>query len=218
MLYRLTLNRVRKINILGIFGVGTICICVATICFAQPASKHPGKCPGPLWLAIWSTVESAIGRCLIILPPNTADPVSAVVVGCLPTFGLLLPPIRSTSDPPYFHHGNNKKHSRSLSGTLESTLRDHSVDLRSSTSRVALGRLDSCNHGHGYMVTANDSKDRITWPFPGVMVTNTFEVRPQYQPFYAQSTEQDVQVDEPTLDALPPVTLPPQPSHQQGIP
>ncbi|KAL8812128.1 MAG: hypothetical protein Q9200_001272 [Gallowayella weberi] len=80
ILHMLQLGRIRKISIMAIFGVGMICIVTSIIRVTQIHSKSRSKQPSPSWLIVWAIVEASV----------------AVVVACLPTFGLLLP-ARKTS-------------------------------------------------------------------------------------------------------------------------
>lgn len=52
----------RKISIVALFCLGWICIAASTIRVTQLA--RPGAQPTVPWLAVWGTVESAIGKSL----------------------------------------------------------------------------------------------------------------------------------------------------------
>ncbi|KAL8806231.1 MAG: hypothetical protein Q9182_001506 [Xanthomendoza sp. 2 TL-2023] len=86
ILWNLQLNLIRKISIMAIFGVGMVCIVTSTIRVAQIHSKSGLRQPSPSWLIVWAIVEASV----------------AVVVACLPTFGLLFPAQKTSyrhSDP-----------------------------------------------------------------------------------------------------------------------
>lgn len=165
---------------MAIFGVAAIAICVATICVARMALESPNYRLSPSWLAVWGIVESAVGGCPGcpgLLSPrlkNASDLSSAVVVGCLPTFGLLLPPLKSTNHPKY--GSRTKKSFPDLSAISTSTLRDHTYNMQPYPSKSQMRRLTSESQTRVYMISANGSGDRIDRSSPGVMVTNTFEV------------------------------------------
>ncbi|KAF7504316.1 hypothetical protein GJ744_002505 [Endocarpon pusillum] len=143
-------------------------------------------------MAIWLIVESTFDIFPSIFSNRTVpDPVSAVVVGCLPTFSLLLPPVKYTSQPKY--DSVTKNPSGGHSTVSSSMTRDNALELWSHPSKFAMRRLTSHNKTSFYVAFANESKAQSNpvSPASGVMVTNTFEV------------------DEPTLSDFPPATLAP---------
>ena len=161
---------------MGILGVATICICVASVCVAKMASTTGHNQPSPTWMAIWLIVESTFGIFPSIFSNRTVpDPVSAVVVGCLPTFGLLLPPVKYMSQPKY--DSVTKNPSGGHSTVSGSTARDNTPELWSHPFELAMRRLTS-DKTRFYVASVNGSKARINGvsPASGVMVSNTFEV------------------------------------------
>ncbi|KAL8919906.1 MAG: hypothetical protein Q9172_004754 [Xanthocarpia lactea] len=81
ILWNLQLNRIRKLSIMAIFGVGIVCIITSIVRVANLHSKAQSSQPSPSWLILWAVVEASI----------------AVVVACMPTFGLLLPPAKTSA-------------------------------------------------------------------------------------------------------------------------
>ncbi|KAI4271822.1 MAG: hypothetical protein L6R38_006767 [Xanthoria sp. 2 TBL-2021] len=61
ILWNLRLNRVRKLSIMAIFGVGIVCIITSIIRVANIHSKAQSSQPAPSWLMLWAVVEAAIG-------------------------------------------------------------------------------------------------------------------------------------------------------------
>ncbi len=177
LLSRLRLNLVRKCCVMGIFCVAAICICVATVCVAKMASTTGSNQPSPTWMAIWLIVESAFGKFPSIFSDKAVPDIgSAVVVGCLPTMGLLLPPVKYTSQPKYASAMKHPPGGRNTGSS--STTRDDALGLWSHPFKFVMKRLTTGNETKFYMVPANESKAEINHvsPASGVMVTNTFEV------------------------------------------
>ena len=62
ILWRLRLSLIRKICIMAVFGVGTICIITSTIRVIQIQSDSKSKQPSPSWLMVWAQVEAGVGK------------------------------------------------------------------------------------------------------------------------------------------------------------
>ena len=62
ILWNLRLDRVRKLSIMAIFGVGIVCIVTSTIRVANIHSRTQGSQPAPSWLMLWAVIEAAIGK------------------------------------------------------------------------------------------------------------------------------------------------------------
>ncbi len=162
---------------MGVFSVAAICICVATVCVVKMATTTGNDQPSPTWMAIWLIVESAFGK-FPSISSNSSEPdiVSAVVVGCLPTMGLLLPPVKYTIQPRY--GSDMKRPPEGHSNGSSSTAQDDALGSWSKPFRFVMKRFTADNKARFYMVSAEESKahiDRVS-PAPGVRVTNTFEV------------------------------------------
>ncbi|KAL8708933.1 MAG: hypothetical protein Q9220_006265 [cf. Caloplaca sp. 1 TL-2023] len=145
LLWNLQLNLIRKISLMAIFGVGIICLVTSTIRVVQIQSKSNSKQPSPSWLEVWAIIEAAI----------------AVVVACLPTFGLLLPPSKSKV------YGYSGSGSGLKSGPRERSQRDDII-LRNRSSQ----------HGYGTpVIEGATSTERLKMGSPdGVLVTTTVNV------------------------------------------
>ncbi|ERF69720.1 hypothetical protein EPUS_09207 [Endocarpon pusillum Z07020] len=194
VLPRLMPHLARKLCSTGIFGMATICICVASVCGAKMASTTSGhNQPSPPGMAIWLIVESTFGIFPSMFSNSTVPgPVSAVVVGFLPTLGLLLPPVKYTSQP-------------------NSTTRDNALALWTHPFKSAVRRLTSDNKTRLYVASANESKAQINGvsPASGVMATDTFEVSTASRDVFLLNRDWICQVDEPSLSTLSPATLAP---------
>ncbi|KAL8695599.1 MAG: hypothetical protein Q9224_003310 [Gallowayella concinna] len=130
ILWNLQLNLIRKISIMAIFGVGLVCIITSIIRVAQIHSKAQSKQPSPSWLIVWAIIEASI----------------AVVVACLPTFGLLLP-TRKTSAA----YGYPNSHAQSKIGHRD-RMQKEGIILRSRCSQ----------HGFpGPIIEGNASRERL---------------------------------------------------------
>ena len=81
VLWNLQMTKAKKYSVMAVFAVGSLCIVTATIRVASITAATGAGMPSPSWLMTWAMVETAI----------------AVIVACLPTFGLLLPEIRATT-------------------------------------------------------------------------------------------------------------------------
>ncbi len=65
ILWNLQLNRIRKLSIMAIFGVGIVCIITSIVRVANLHSKAQSSQPAPSWLILWAVVEASIGkRCI----------------------------------------------------------------------------------------------------------------------------------------------------------
>lgn len=163
---------------MAIFGVAAIGICVATICVARMAieSRRAGGL-NLAWMGLWGVVESTVGECRWDFPiKNAPDSVSAVIVGCLPTFGLLLPPVASTSQPRY--GSRTKKCFQDFDEASAPTSRENAYHMQPYQAKNPMKRFASDSQTRVCMVSADESGERLEPPTPGVMVTNTFEVCP----------------------------------------
>ncbi|KAL8865371.1 MAG: hypothetical protein Q9198_009352 [Flavoplaca austrocitrina] len=60
ILWNLRLDRVRKLSIMAIFGVGIVCIVISTIRVANIHSRTQASQPAPSWLMLWAVIEAAI--------------------------------------------------------------------------------------------------------------------------------------------------------------
>ncbi|KAL8950597.1 MAG: hypothetical protein Q9222_003377 [Ikaeria aurantiellina] len=145
LLWNLQLNLIRKISLMAIFGVGIICLVTSTIRIVQIQSKSNSKQPSPSWLEVWAIIEAAI----------------AVVVACLPTFGLLLPPSKSKV------YGYSGSGSQLRSGPRDRLQREDII-LRNRSSQ----------HGYGDpIIEGATSRERLKMSSPdGVLVTTTVNV------------------------------------------
>ncbi|KAL8724990.1 MAG: hypothetical protein Q9166_007639 [cf. Caloplaca sp. 2 TL-2023] len=150
VLWNLKLDTVRKLSIMAIFGVGIICIITSIIRVAQIHSKAKAKQPSPSWLIVWAVIEASI----------------AVVVACLPTFGLLFPSRKTSAGYDYANTNSQSK-----------------VGHRERTHKEAI-MLRSRNSQHGYqgpIIEGNASKERLkateaNFSHNAVLVTTTLNV------------------------------------------
>jgi hypothetical protein len=62
ILTRVRLNKVRKYSIMAIFGVGSICIIVGSVCYSKLRKSTGSRNNSASWLLVWSVVESSIGN------------------------------------------------------------------------------------------------------------------------------------------------------------
>ncbi|KAL8822429.1 MAG: hypothetical protein Q9191_006835 [Dirinaria sp. TL-2023a] len=130
---------------MAVFGVGTICIVTSIVRVAQIRSKSGSKQPSPSWLELWAMVEAAV----------------AVVVACLPSFGLLLPSVKPS------RAGYSSSFSQSKSGHRHKLERE-GIALRSRSSHHGL---------HEPVIEGNASRERLkTCSRSGVLVTTTLNV------------------------------------------
>lgn len=144
-LWKLKMSPLRKYSIMAIFGVGTICIVTSIVRVAQIRSKSGSKQPSPSWLELWAMVEAAV----------------AVVVACLPSFGLLLPSVKPS------RAGYSSSFSQSKSGHRHKLERE-GIALRSRSSHHGL---------HEPVIEGNASRERLkTCSRSGVLVTTTLNV------------------------------------------
>ncbi|KAI4233166.1 MAG: hypothetical protein L6R40_007168 [Gallowayella cf. fulva] len=157
ILWNLKLSLVRKISIMAIFGVGVVCILTSIIRVSQISSRAKSRQPSPSWLIVWAIVEAAI----------------AVVVACLPTFGLLLP--AQTPDAGY-GYGYSITQSQSKTGHRERMQRE-GIKLRSRQSGQAFQGFQRP------IIEGNASRERLKAnegafvPYNGVLVTTTFNLQ-----------------------------------------
>ncbi|KAL8846136.1 MAG: hypothetical protein Q9221_008753 [Calogaya cf. arnoldii] len=60
ILWSLRLNRVRKLSLMAVFGVGIVCIITSIIRVANIHSRAQSSQPSPSWLMLWAVIEAAI--------------------------------------------------------------------------------------------------------------------------------------------------------------
>ncbi|KAJ6094948.1 hypothetical protein N7467_002461 [Penicillium canescens] len=69
LIWNLKMKPKQKMSIGGLFCFGWICIIVSTIRVVQLEAVN--GVPGPSWLAMWATIEAAIGKASVDLRPVT---------------------------------------------------------------------------------------------------------------------------------------------------
>ncbi|KAL8991929.1 MAG: hypothetical protein Q9169_007521, partial [Polycauliona sp. 2 TL-2023] len=149
ILWNLQLNRTRKISIMAIFGVGIVCIITSIIRVANIHSRAQSSQPAPSWLMLWAVIEAAV----------------AVVVACMPTFGLLLPSPKNSTQ------GGFQSSTRCKIGYRE-RMQSNGIQLQSRASQ----------HGfQGAVIEGNASKERLKmmeehFSHNGVLVTTTLNI------------------------------------------
>ena len=62
ILWNLRLNRIRKLSIMAILGVGIVCIFTSIIRVANIHSRTQASQPAPSWLVLWAVIEADIGK------------------------------------------------------------------------------------------------------------------------------------------------------------
>ncbi|KAL8672242.1 MAG: hypothetical protein Q9168_003289 [Polycauliona sp. 1 TL-2023] len=135
---------------MAIFGVGIVCIITSVIRVANIQSQARSSQPAPSWLILWAVIEAAI----------------AVVVACLPTFGLLFPSQkpgatgRFPSSTPHSKIGHRER------------MQGDGIPLQSRGSQ----------HGfQGAVIEGNASRERLKsmdghFTHNGVLVTTTLNI------------------------------------------
>lgn len=90
--------RRKKIGMIMLFSSGVACIFIATLRAAQiTANTIRTKDPvDGTWLALWGIVESAIGTFRCSYSKTIADS-AAVIVGCCPSFAVLMHAVKRRS-------------------------------------------------------------------------------------------------------------------------
>ncbi|KAI4223306.1 MAG: hypothetical protein L6R36_005510 [Xanthoria steineri] len=145
ILWSLRLSRVRKVSIMAVFGVGIICIITSIVRVTNIHKRAHASQPAPSWLILWAVIEAAI----------------AVVVACMPTFGLLLP--SQTTDPanglpsstPHLKIGHRERMQKN-GMVLQSRGSQHGFQgpiIEGNASREKLKSMDANFSPNGVLVT-----------------------------------------------------------------
>lgn len=102
ILWGIQMEILRKLSIIGVFTVGAIGMCASLIRVVELRQNARGGRPSGSWLAVWAMVEAGIGKLLLHKTSMYQQPITltqrallAVMVACLPTFGLLMAPSAS---------------------------------------------------------------------------------------------------------------------------
>jgi hypothetical protein len=67
LIWNLQIKLRQKLSIGGLFCFGWVCIIISTIRVVQLGNTEDGT-PAPSWLALWGTIEAAIGTLISPFP------------------------------------------------------------------------------------------------------------------------------------------------------
>lgn len=151
LVWNLQVPQGQRIAIIALFGSGFVCIAFATLRVVQIGRQAGDKHnPNPVWLALWSVIETSI----------------AVCIGCCPAFAVLYRATRRTNVS--YDAQGYRKHDTSRSGA--SRLRPDVIKMNT----VTIGK----GHAQGsrrslYWDDTRSSQEALATDNRGIMVTTT---------------------------------------------
>jgi hypothetical protein len=172
--WNLKMVRNKKIAIRVLFASGVVCIMFAALRVAQVAinAAKPGAGNQPLdptWLAIWGMVECSIGR-FSLFPDlhDDADKWEAIIIGCCPSFAVLVNTFRS--EVAYDSQGY-RKYSRSFKA--QSGSKPIQLRIRERNHQIGLDTTDL------HWADAHSSQEQLRTTHDGILVSETIKVESQ---------------------------------------
>lgn len=151
VVWNLQVPRCQKIAIIALFASGSLCIAFATLRVIQIARQSKGTIdPNPVWLALWSAIETCV----------------AVCIGCCPTYACVWKSAR-TQRVSYDTHGYQRYAPSHSDGDQ---LRPDVMELNKvtvGTGRVRMSKKDPC------WDDTRSSQEILAAEDNGIMVTTT---------------------------------------------
>jgi hypothetical protein len=172
--WNLKMVRNKKIAIRLLFASGVVCIMFAILRVAQVAinAAKPEAHAQPLdptWLAIWGMVECSIGRFSLFLDLyDDADKWEAIIIGCCPSFAVLVNAFRS--EVAYDSQGY-RKYSRSFKA--QSGSKPIQLRIRERNHQIGLDTTDL------HWADAHSSQEQLRTTHDGILVSETIKVESQ---------------------------------------
>lgn len=153
VVWNLQVSRCQRIAIIALFASGSLCIAFATLRVIQIARQSRGTIdPNPVWLALWSAIETCV----------------AVCIGCCPTYACVWRTARAQRIS--YDARGYRRHTPSHSDSDQ--LRPDVMEMNTVT--VGTGRKRMSKKDHCWDDTRS-SQEFLAGKDKGIMVTTTLQ-------------------------------------------
>ena len=151
LVWNLQVPRGQKIAIIALFASGFVCIAFATLRVVQIGRQTgDSRTPNPIWLALWTVIETSIAIC----------------IGCCPAFAVLYRAARHTHVSYDTYSYNRRTQSQSGASQLRPDI------IRMNTVSVGAGR-SRAHRKDPYWDDTRSSQEALASDNKGIMVTTT---------------------------------------------